>query len=118
MSQTKVIQATNADFSSFEIGVVERRPVGGYDVEIKINYCGICHSDIDAVAHGFAPYPIVPEHEITGVVTSVGDQVTKYKIGDRVGVGCFVDSCGECRFCQAGQEQFCEKGCSSRVCFT
>lgn len=110
MSQTKVIQATNAEFSSFEIGIVERRSIGSHDVEIKINYCGICHSDIDAVAHGFAPYPIVPEHEITGVVTSVGNQVTKYKIGDRVGVGCFVDSCGECRFCQAGQEQFCEKG--------
>ena len=75
-----------------------RRDVGPHDVAFDIHFAGICHSDIHTVKGewGQANYPLVPGHEIAGVVTAVGSEVTKYKVGDRVGVGCFVDSCREC----------------------
>jgi alcohol dehydrogenase (NADP+) len=83
---------------------IERRAVGAHDVAIEIKFAGICHSDIHTVRAewGQPYYPLVPGHEIAGVVTEVGAEVTKHKVGDRVGVGCFVDSCRECESCLAG----------------
>ncbi|HZA09710.1 NAD(P)-dependent alcohol dehydrogenase [Mycobacterium sp.] len=91
---------------------IERREVGPHDVAIAIKFAGICHSDIHTVKAewGEPRYPVVPGHEIAGVVTEVGPDVTKYKVGDRVGVGCFVDSCRECSSCRAGLEQYCKRG--------
>jgi uncharacterized zinc-type alcohol dehydrogenase-like protein len=91
---------------------IERRDLGPHDVLIEVKYAGICHSDIHTARGDWGPaaYPLVPGHEIAGIVTQVGPEVTKHTVGDRVGVGCMVDSCGECRYCQAGEEQFCVKG--------
>jgi uncharacterized zinc-type alcohol dehydrogenase-like protein len=88
---------------------VERREVGPLDVRIDIKYTGICHSDIHEVRGdwGPAPYPLAPGHEITGVVSAVGPEVTRFAVGDRVGVGCLVGSCRKCDACVRGQEQFC-----------
>ncbi|OBK74062.1 NAD(P)-dependent alcohol dehydrogenase [Mycobacterium sp. 1274761.0] len=88
---------------------ITRRDVGPHDVAFDIHFAGICHSDIHTVKAewGTVNYPLVPGHEIAGVVTEVGSEVTKYKVGDRVGVGCFVDSCRECEYCTAGEEQYC-----------
>ena len=92
--------------------VIHRRPVGAADVAIDIKFAGICHSDIHQVREEWAPgcFPMVPGHEITGVVSSVGEAVTKFKVGDRVGVGCMVDSCRTCGCCKAGQENYCQNG--------
>jgi uncharacterized zinc-type alcohol dehydrogenase-like protein len=97
---------------AFERGTVERRDVGPSDVLIDIAYAGICHSDIHQAREewGRAIFPMVPGHEIAGIVTEVGADVTKHAVGDRVGIGCFVDSCRECENCLAGEEQFCLKG--------
>lgn len=94
---------------SFQQMNLERRDLGPQDVLIEIHYCGICHSDIHTAKGewGRTQYPIVPGHEIAGIVTKVGSGVTKYAIGDRVGVGCLVDSCRTCTSCQHGEEQFC-----------
>jgi alcohol dehydrogenase (NADP+) len=91
---------------------VERRDLGPRDVLIEIQYAGICHSDIHTARGDWGPvtYPLVTGHEIAGIVTQVGPEVTKHTPGDRVGVGCMVDSCGKCRYCQGGEEQFCVKG--------
>jgi uncharacterized zinc-type alcohol dehydrogenase-like protein len=91
---------------------IERRDVGAHDVLIDIKYAGICHSDIHTVRGEWGPqqFPLAPGHEIVGFVTEVGSEVTKHKVGDRVGVGCMVNSCGECANCQAGQEQYCLNG--------
>jgi uncharacterized zinc-type alcohol dehydrogenase-like protein len=91
---------------------ISRREVGPHDVLIDIKYCGICHSDIHYVrGHwGLVSYPVVPGHEIAGVVAAVGSSVTKHAVGDRVGVGCMVNSCGECSSCAKGEEQYCLKG--------
>lgn len=88
---------------------ITRRDPGPHDVAIDIKYSGICHSDIHTAKSewGHTTYPVVPGHEIAGVVTAVGAEVTKYQVGDRVGVGCFVDSCRECDNCRAGEEQYC-----------
>ncbi|MDD9149653.1 MULTISPECIES: NAD(P)-dependent alcohol dehydrogenase [unclassified Sporolactobacillus] len=113
MSQeVKAFRATSPDYSSFERCTIIRRDLRPDDVAIDIKYCGICHSDIHQVDNDFgnSTFPIIPGHEITGVVSAVGSEVTDFKIGDHVGVGCFVDSCGECENCLNGQEQFCEKG--------
>jgi alcohol dehydrogenase (NADP+) len=90
----------------------ERRDLRENDVSIEIKYCGICHSDIHQVRDewGGSIFPMVPGHEIAGIVTAVGGKVTRYKIGDRVGVGCFVDSCGHCPECKKGLEQYCATG--------
>lgn len=92
--------------------VIERREVGPNDVLIQIEYAGICHSDIHTVNGdwGPQPFPVVPGHEIVGLVTQVGADVTRHKVGDRVGVGCMVNSCGECANCTRGDEQYCLKG--------
>jgi uncharacterized zinc-type alcohol dehydrogenase-like protein len=91
---------------------IERRDVGPHDVLIEIEYAGICHSDIHTVNGdwGPQPFPVVPGHEIVGVVTEVGAEVTRHAVGDRVGVGCFVNSCRDCVNCDAGNEQFCLNG--------
>ncbi|MBA4022518.1 MAG: alcohol dehydrogenase [Gordonia sp.] len=91
---------------------IETRDVGPADVRIAIAYAGICHSDIHTARDewGGTRYPVVPGHEIAGTVSEIGSEVTKYQVGDRVGVGCFVDSCRECEPCLLGQEQYCEKG--------
>jgi len=93
---------------------IERRNVGDNDILIEIAYAGICHSDIHSVREewGSAKFPMVPGHEIVGKVTKVGSKVQKFKVGDVAGVGCFVDSCGECDHCKADVEQFCKKGAS------
>ncbi|CAH0311369.1 putative formaldehyde dehydrogenase AdhA [Peribacillus simplex] len=98
--------------AKFEQTTIERRELRPDDVLIDIKYCGICHSDIHHAHNdwGSGIYPMVPGHEIAGVVTAVGTEVTQFAIGDRVGVGCFVDSCGECKYCLRGDEQFCTKG--------
>ena len=90
----------------------DRRDPGPDDVAIEIKYCGVCHSDLHVVHNdlGGTRYPIVPGHEIAGVVTAVGANVTRFKEGDRVGVGCMVDSCRTCPSCQAGEEQYCVPG--------
>lgn len=91
---------------------IERRTPGALDVTIDILYCGVCHSDIHQARNewGNSIYPMVPGHEIVGRVSAVGNQVTKFKVGDLVGVGCLVDSCRHCSQCAAGEEQFCENG--------
>ncbi|PSK95094.1 NAD(P)-dependent alcohol dehydrogenase [Taibaiella chishuiensis] len=90
----------------------ERRDCGPRDVQFEILYCGVCHSDLHQVRNewGGTVYPIVPGHEIVGRVTQVGDQVTKFKVGDLAGVGCLVDSCGDCENCKKDLEQFCKNG--------
>ena len=90
----------------------ERRAVGHHDVLIEIRYCGVCHSDLHLVRNdwGMSLYPMVPGHEIVGVVTAVGDHVKKFKEGDTVGVGCLVDSCRVCDNCNEGQQQYCLNG--------
>ena len=98
--------------ASFERTTIERRDVGANDVQIDIAFAGICHSDIHQAREewGKAIFPMVPGHEIAGVVTEVGSAVTKHQVGDRVGIGCFVDSCRKCENCLAGEEQFCVEG--------
>ena len=91
---------------------IVRRAPGPHDVAIDILYSGVCHSDIHTARGewGGTTYPVVPGHEIVGRVAQIGDAVTKYKVGDTVGVGCFVDSCRACAACKAGEEQYCERG--------
>ncbi|HLY29178.1 MAG TPA: NAD(P)-dependent alcohol dehydrogenase [Aggregatilineales bacterium] len=90
----------------------ERREPRENDVVVEIQYCGICHSDIHQVRNewGEGIFPMVPGHEITGIVTTTGSKVTKYKVGDKVGVGVFVDSCRACKQCKNGLEQYCTEG--------
>lgn len=96
----------------FQKTTIERRDLGPKDVLIEIKYAGICHSDIHTARGEWREieYPLVPGHEIAGIVTEVGPEVTKHKVGDRVGVGCMVNSCGQCANCEKGLEQFCLKG--------
>jgi alcohol dehydrogenase (NADP+) len=91
---------------------ITRRDPGPHDVAIDIKFAGICHSDIHTVKAewGTPNYPVVPGHEIAGVVSAVGPEVTEYKVGDQVGVGCMVNSCGKCSSCTAGLEQYCKPG--------
>jgi uncharacterized zinc-type alcohol dehydrogenase-like protein len=91
---------------------IDRRDVGANDVLIQIEYAGICHSDIHTVNGdwGDQPFPVVPGHEIVGIVTEVGSHVTGHRVGDRVGVGCMVNSCGSCTNCRNGDEQYCLEG--------
>jgi alcohol dehydrogenase (NADP+) len=104
--------ATPGPKAPFAKTTVERRDLGPKDVLIKIAYAGICHSDIHTGRNewGEARFPLVPGHEIAGTVTEVGAEVTKHAVGDRVGVGCMVDSCRECDNCLAGEEQYCTAG--------
>ncbi|KOT44131.1 alcohol dehydrogenase [Streptomyces caelestis] len=109
---TVAAYAAPAAKAPLERTTIERRAVREHDVLIDIKFAGICHSDIHQVREGWgeAIFPMVPGHEIAGVVSEVGPGVTRYKVGDRVGVGCMVDSCRECDNCRAGKEQYCTGG--------
>ncbi|WP_433452156.1 NAD(P)-dependent alcohol dehydrogenase [Streptomyces sp. CA-142005] len=109
---TVAAYAAPAAKAPLERTTIERRAVGEFDVLIDIKFAGICHSDIHQAREGWgeAIFPMVPGHEIAGVVSEVGPGVTKFAVGDRVGVGCMVDSCRECENCLKGLEQFCLKG--------
>ncbi|WBO64185.1 NAD(P)-dependent alcohol dehydrogenase [Streptomyces camelliae] len=112
MTTVVAAYAAPAAKAPLERTTIERRAVGEFDVLIDIKFAGICHSDIHQVREGWgeAIFPMVPGHEIAGVVSEVGSGVTKFAVGDRVGVGCMVDSCRECENCLAGNEQYCLKG--------
>ena len=111
---TTTARAVGAQAADGPLGALDirRRAVGPGDVRIDIKFCGICHSDIHFTRGewGKIAYPAVPGHEIAGIVAEVGADVTKYAVGDRVGVGCMVNSCRECDNCQAGDEQYCLAG--------
>ncbi|MFD5175135.1 NAD(P)-dependent alcohol dehydrogenase [Nocardia sp. NPDC058379] len=109
---TAAAYALPAPDGSFEKVTIERRELGPDDVLIDIKYAGICHSDIHTARDewGGSKYPCVPGHEIAGIVAATGSAVRKYKVGDRVGVGCLVNSCGKCVPCLAGEEQYCTNG--------
>lgn len=111
MSQVKAYAAQSAT-TPLAPHTIERRDPRPDDVAIKIDYCGVCHTDIHFAKNdwGRSQYPLVPGHEIIGHVTAVGSDVTAFKAGDVVGVGCMVDSCRECAACQDGLEQFCLEG--------
>ncbi len=102
-------KTAKSPLESFEF---DRRDLGAHDVALDISYAGICHSDIHQVAEEWGPaiFPMVPGHEIAGVVTAVGSAVSKFSIGDRIGVGVFVDSCRVCASCVQGLQQYCVEG--------
>ncbi len=108
-AQSRAVFGPTESFKSMSL---DRRDLGPEDILIEIKYCGICHSDIHTAKGEWGPtkYPIVPGHEIAGVVSAVGVWVTMYSVGDRVGVGCLVDSCRTCTSCEHGEEQFCLNG--------
>jgi uncharacterized zinc-type alcohol dehydrogenase-like protein len=109
MSSTVAALAATSATEPLSKITVERRDVGPHDVAIDIKFAGICHTDIHTVRSDWGPaiYPVVPGHEIAGVVNEVGSEVTKFEVGDRVGVGCLVDSCRECSSCKSGLDQYC-----------
>ena len=109
--KTKAYGASSAN-SLIEAKEIFRRSPNSNDVFIQIEYCGICHSDIHTARGEWGPthYPCIPGHEIVGKVLSIGKKVKKFKVGDWVGVGCFVDSCGKCASCKNHEEQYCENG--------
>ncbi|MEX3931950.1 NAD(P)-dependent alcohol dehydrogenase [Paraburkholderia phymatum] len=111
MTTTYAFAATDAQskLAPFEF---QRRELREHDVHIDVLFCGVCHSDLHQARNEWknTMYPVVPGHEIVGRVTKVGPQVSKYKAGDLVGVGCLVDSCRTCASCQEGLEQYCENG--------
>ena len=98
-----------AELTSYEF---DRRELGAHDVALDIAYAGICHSDIHQVREEWGPaiFPMVPGHEIAGTVSAIGSSVTKFAVGDRIGVGVFIDSCRKCASCLAGLQQYCEEG--------
>ena len=101
--------AAKTDLVPYEF---ERRELGSHDVALDISYAGICHSDIHQVAEEWGPaiFPMVPGHEIAGIATAVGTKVSKFSVGDKIGVGVFVDSCRNCESCQKGLQQYCVEG--------
>ena len=96
----------------FEKIEFQRKEGGARDVTFRLKYCGVCHTDVHFADNAMANtlYPCVPGHELTGVVTQVGREVRKVVVGDHVGVGPMVDSCGGCRWCRAGEEFHCQTG--------
>ncbi|WP_010516721.1 NAD(P)-dependent alcohol dehydrogenase [Croceivirga radicis] len=113
MKTTKLkAYGASTNTADLELMEIDRREVGANDVKIDILYCGICHSDIHQVRNDWknSKYPVVPGHEIIGRVVELGSEVTKYKQGDLVGVGCMVDSCKNCDSCHQDLEQFCING--------
>jgi uncharacterized zinc-type alcohol dehydrogenase-like protein len=102
-------QSAGSELSHFKF---DRRDLGTHDVALDISYAGICHSDIHQVAEEWGPalFPMVPGHEIAGIVTAVGSAVTKFAVGDKIGVGVFVDSCRTCSSCVEGLQQYCVEG--------
>ena len=114
MSQTVKAYGTKAADKPLQALDIQRREPNDEDVHIEITYCGVCHSDIHTARNEWhnSTYPVVPGHEIIGRVREVGKKVSRFKVGDLVGVGCMVDSCQECDPCKQDLEQFCEKGCT------
>lgn len=112
MSTTVKAFGTEAKDKDLELMQIERREVTATDIEIEILYCGVCHSDLHTARNdwGGTKYPSVPGHEIIGRITRVGENVTKFKVGDLAGVGCLVDSCRECESCKKDLEQYCLNG--------
>ncbi|SNQ51928.1 putative aldehyde dehydrogenase; carbonyl stress response [Frankia canadensis] len=112
MATTSAALVVTSPGATFERSTIERRELRDHDVLIDIRYAGICHSDIHQVRDdwGGTTFPIVPGHEIVGEVAAVGPAVTRHAVGDRVGVGCFVDSCRECEPCKDGEDQYCLRG--------
>jgi uncharacterized zinc-type alcohol dehydrogenase-like protein len=106
---TKAFAASSAS-APLGATLIQRRSPTARDVQIEIQYCGVCHSDLHFARNEwhFTQYPAVPGHEIVGRVTAVGSEVSKFKVGDSVGVGCLVDSCRTCPECRSGLEQFCD----------
>ena len=114
MIETKEVKAYGTEAAQAplnQMGINRRKPTP-HDVEIDILFCGVCHSDLHTARSEWGPslYPCVPGHEIVGKVINVGGHVSKFKVGDIVGVGCMVDSCRECEYCEQGLEQYCESG--------
>lgn len=109
--KTKAFAAMSSD-KPLEYYEFERREPTASDVEFKVQFCGVCHSDVHTARGdwGTVEYPCVTGHEIVGEVTRVGSDVTKHKVGDKVGVGCLVNSCGTCAPCKDGLEQYCSAG--------
>lgn len=103
---------TNSAAAPLSAATIERRTPTASDVQIQILYCGVCHSDLHFARNewGFTQYPCVPGHEIVGRVTATGSGVTRFRVGDTVGVGCLVDSCRTCPSCRNGLEQYCDNG--------
>ena len=101
--------AASAPLVPFEF---ERRELGSRDVALNVSYAGICHSDIHQAREEWGPslFPMVPGHEIVGIVTEIGAAVDKFKVGDRIGIGVFIDSCRTCGPCKSGLQQYCEAG--------
>ncbi len=110
MAKTKAF-GTHSPSGHLESIEIERRKLSPQDIKITVEYCGICHSDIHTARNEWSgtQYPCVPGHEIIGRVLELGDQVKRFKIDQRVGVGCLVDSCRECANCKAGEENYCLK---------
>ncbi|CAF0804913.1 unnamed protein product [Didymodactylos carnosus] len=111
IKQVKAYGANSAS-KKLEPMLIERREPKKHEVLLKIEYCGICHSDVHQARSewGESDYPMVPGHEITGIVVKVGEGTTKFKLGDKIGVGTFVDSCRQCKFCLGGDESYCIYG--------
>ena len=111
MSSTRAYAAQTAK-DALAPYTLERRAPGNDDVQIDILYCGVCHSDLHTARDEWhiTQFPCVPGHEIVGRVSAVGAGVSRFKVGDTVGVGCMVDSCAQCASCREGEEQYCEKG--------
>ena len=103
---------TNSPTENLKEMTIERRTLTANDIEIEILYCGVCHSDLHTAHNdwGGSLYPAVPGHEIVGKITGVGNEVTRFKVGDLAGVGCLVDSCGTCDSCKKDLEQYCLTG--------
>ena len=108
-SRGLAVDSSTSPLKTFEF---ERRELGSHDVALEVKYTGICHSDIHTARGewGSVFYPLVPGHEIAGVVTAIGSSVNKFTIGDRIGVGVFVDSCRNCENCNQGLQQYCLEG--------
>jgi uncharacterized zinc-type alcohol dehydrogenase-like protein len=108
-SRGYVAHAARTDLVPFEF---DRRELRAHDVALDVLFAGICHSDIHQAREEWGPsnFPMVPGHEIIGVVTNVGAEVTRFSVGERIGVGVFIDSCRRCEHCLAGLEQYCSEG--------
>jgi uncharacterized zinc-type alcohol dehydrogenase-like protein len=111
MPQVKAYAAQDSKAALAPLSI-ERRALNAHDVQVEIHYCGVCHSDIHTARNewGGTVYPVVPGHEIVGIVKSIGSAVTKFKVGQTVGVGVMVDSCRVCPNCKSNFEQYCQEG--------
>jgi len=114
VKEVKAFGSETAEAALQQLNIKRRNPTP-HDVEIEILFCGVCHSDLHTARNEWhsTTYPCVPGHEIVGKIISIGDHVTKFKVGDLAGVGCMVDSCRDCDYCKEGLEQYCETGNTS-----